>query len=225
MQAAGKSPIKIRPAGAALGADVENVDVEDLSDAAFAAIRTALLENLVVRIRGTAIDDASFLALARRLGEVEPPEERTRTLSMTVPGFPEMSIISNVVENGVAKGESGDGELRWHTDHGFMETPVALSMLLAREVPAGGGDTSFVNMYRAWEELPQGLREQIEGRSIKHQASHSSTGQRRPGHQDIASDDPRELPGAVHPIVRTHPETGRRALYLGRRFGSYVPTL
>jgi taurine dioxygenase len=225
MQPAESSSIEVRPTGAALGADIDYVDVNHLSDAAFAAIRTALQENLVVRIRGTEVDDASFLALARRFGAIEPPEERTRTLSMTVPGFPEMSIISNVVENGVAKGESGEGELRWHTDHGFMEIPVALSMLLAREVPASGGATSFANMYRAFEDLPQGLCEQIEGRSIKHQASHTSTGQRRPGYLDLASDDPRELPGAVHPIVRTHPETGRKALYLGRRFGSYVPPL
>jgi taurine dioxygenase len=141
MQPAETPSIQIRPTGAALGADVENVDMRHLSDEAFEAVRTALLENLVVRIRGTEIDDTSFIGLARRFGEVEPPEERTRTASMTVPGFPEMSIISNIVENGVAKGESGDGELRWHTDHGFMETPVALSMLLAREVPPIGGDT------------------------------------------------------------------------------------
>jgi taurine dioxygenase len=225
MRSAEASSIEIRPTGAALAVDIENVDANHLSDESFRAIRTALFENLVVRIRGTEIGDASFIGLARRFGEVEPPEERTRTASMTVPGFPEMSIISNVVEDGVAKGESGDGELKWHTDHGFMETPVALSMLLAREVPPSGGDTSFANMYLAYEELPRDLRERVEGRTIKHQASHTSTGQCRPGYQNIASDDPRGLPGAVHPIVRTHPETGRKALYLGRRFGSYVPPL
>ena len=67
-------------------------------------------------------------------------------------------MISNVVEGGVAKGESGDGELRWHTDHGFMERPAGFTMLLAREVPAKGGDTSFLNMYRAYEALPDDLR-------------------------------------------------------------------
>jgi taurine dioxygenase len=144
---------------------------------------------------------------------------------MTDAAFPEMSVISNIVENGVAKGESGDGELRWHTDHGFMARPAGFTMLLAREVPVSGGDTSFLNMYRAYEALPDDLRERIEGLSLKHQASHGSTGQRRPGYLDLESDDPRDLPGAIHPIVRTHPETGRKALFLGRRFGSYIPPL
>jgi taurine dioxygenase len=80
-------------------------------------------------------------------------------------------------------------------------------------------------MYRAYEALPEDLRARVQGLSVKHQASHSSTGLRRPGWLDLESDDPRDLPGAVHPIVRTHPETGRKALFLGRRFGSYIPPL
>jgi taurine dioxygenase len=179
----------------------------------------------VLRFRGTDLDDASYVAFGRTFGEIEPPDEHTRTASMTDAGFPEMSVISNVVENGVARGEAGDGELRWHTDHGFMERPAGFTMLLAREVPASGGDTSFLNMYLAHEALPDDLRRRVEGLSVKHQASHGSTGQRRPGYLDLKSDDPRDLPGAVHPIVRTHPETGRKALFLGRRFGSYVPPL
>jgi taurine dioxygenase len=217
--------IRIRPTGAALGADVEGADLGDLDADDFGAIRKGLQDHLVLRLRGRAIDDRSFIGLARGFGEIEPPEAHTRTAEMSVPGFPEMSIISNLIEDGVAKGEAGDGELRWHTDHGFMGRPVALSMLLARAVPAAGGDTSFANMYRAYEELPDGLKARVGGLMVKHQASHSSTGQRRPGYLDLTSDDPRDLPGALHPIVRTHPETGKKALYLGRRFGSYIPPL
>jgi taurine dioxygenase len=188
-------------------------------------VRAALSQHLVLRFRGTRLDDAAYVAFGRTFGEIEPPDPHTRTAAMTAAEFPEMSVISNIVENGVARGESGDGELRWHTDHGFMERPAGFTMLLAREVPAQGGDTSFLNMYRAYEELPDHLRARIEGLSLKHQASHGSTGQRRPGYQGLESDDPRDLPGAVHPIVRSHPETGRRALFLGRRFGSYIPPL
>ena len=156
MRPAETSSIQIRPTGAALGADVENVDVSSLSDAGVRG-HTGRRCSRISWSASVAHGDRRYelIGLARRFGEVEPPEERTRTASMTVPGFPEMSIISNVVEKGVAKGASGDGELRWHTDHGFMETPVALSMLLAREVPPIGGDTSFANMYLAYEELPE----------------------------------------------------------------------
>ena len=225
MRAATVSEIRIRPTGAALGADVLDVDLAALDRRGFDAIRAGLREHLVLRFRGGAIDDASYIELARRFGEIEPPEAHTRTAEMTVPGYPEMSIISNLVEAGVAKGEAGDGELRWHTDHGFMEQPVALSMLLARAVPSAGGDTGFANMYAAYERLPDDLKRRIAGLRVKHQGSHSSTGKPRPGYRDIGTDDPRELPGALHPIVRTHPESGRQGLYLGRRFGAYIPPL
>jgi taurine dioxygenase len=217
--------IEIRPTGAALGADVVGADLSAPNDQALDQIRAALRDHLVLRFRGTDLDDASYVAFGRTFGEIEAPDAHTRTASMTDAGFPEMSVISNVVENGVAKGEAGDGELKWHTDHGFMERPAGFTMLLAREVPASGGDTSFLNMYRAYEELSDDLRVRVEGKWLKHQASHGSTGQRRPGYLDLESDDPRDLPGAVHPIVRTHPETGRKALFLGRRFGSYIPPL
>jgi taurine dioxygenase len=225
MQLVTTTAIRIRPTGAALGADVEGAELGDLADDGFRALRKGLQDHLVLRFRGSAIYDRSFIGLARRFGAIEPPEGHTRTAEMTVPGFPEMSIISNLIEDGVARGEAGDGELRWHTDHGFMERPVALSMLLARALPSARGDTSFANMYRAYEELPADLKARIAGLKVKHQASHTSTGQRRPGYLDLASDDPRELPGALHPIVRTHPETGRKGLYLGRRFGAYIPPL
>ena len=204
---------------------LQGVDLGDLDDDGLDRIRAALGEHLVLRFRGTGLADAGYMAFGRRLGEIVPPEAHTRTAEMTAPEFPEMSVISNIVENGIARGEAGDGELRWHTDHGFMERPAAYTMLLAREVPAEGGDTSFVSMCRAWDELPDDLRERVAGLSVKHQGSHGSTGKPRPGYADIATTDPRELPGAVHPIVRTHPESGRKALFLGRRYGSYIPPL
>ena len=217
--------VEIRPTGAALGADMVGAELSAPSDETLDAIRAALRDHLVLRLRGTELDDASYVAFGRHFGEIEPPERHTRTASMSAPEFPEMSVISNIIENGVARGEAGDGELKWHTDHGFMERPAAFTMLLAREVPAAGGDTSFLNMYRAFDELPDDLRARIRGLALKHQASHASTGQRRPGYLDLESDDPRDLPGAVHPLVRTHPESGRKALFLGRRFGSYIPPL
>jgi taurine dioxygenase len=217
--------IEIRPTGAALGADVAGAELSIPSDAILEPVRAALREHLVLRFRGADLDDAGYVAFGRTFGEIEAPDAQTRTTSMTAAEFPEMSVISNIVEDGVAKGEAGDGELKWHTDHGFMERPAGFTMLLAREVPGEGGNTSFLNMYRAYEALPDDLRARIRGLSTKHQGSHGSTGQRRPGYLDLEGDDPRDLPGAVHPIVRTHPETARKALFLGRRFGSYIPPL
>ena len=102
---------------------------------------------------------------------------------------------------------------------------MTVSSSPTREVPAQGDDTSFANVYRAYEEMPDELRTRVAGLAVKHQASHNAAGKPRPGYTDIGTDDPRELPGAVHPIVRTHVETGRKAIYLGRRFGSYIPPL
>ena len=217
--------IEIRPTGAVLGADVRGVDLGDLDEETFARIREALTEHLVLRFRGTLLGDADFIALGRRLGEIVPPEAYTRTAAMSASDFPEMGVISNIVEDGVAQGEDGDGELRWHTDHSFMERPGAFTLLLARELPERGGDTSFANMCRACDEMPDELRARVANLAVKHQGSHGSTGNRRPGYADIKSTDPRALPGAVHPIIRTLAGTSRKALYLGRRFGSYVPPL
>ena len=136
--------IEIRPTGAALGADVLSTDLAGRSADTLEQIRAALRDHLVLRFRGTQLDDAGYVAFGRTFGEIEPPETHTRTAEMAAPEFPEMSVISNVVEHGVARGEAGDGELKWHTDHGFMERPAGFTILLAREVPAKGGDTSFL---------------------------------------------------------------------------------
>src|SRR6185295_7881435 len=101
----------------------------------------------------------------------------------------------------------------------------ALTMLLAREVPGRGGNTSFANMCKALAALPSATRERVAKLKIKHQASHNAQGGRRPGYKDIATEDVREMPGPIHPIVRVHPDSRREALYLGRRFGAYVPGL
>ena len=96
---------------------------------------------------------------------------------------------------------------------------------MAREVPPAGGNTSFANMYAALDLLTPETRERIAKLKMKHQASHNAQGGRRPGYKDIETDEVREMPGPLHPIIRTHPQNGRKALYLGRRFGAYIPGL
>jgi taurine dioxygenase len=128
-----------------------------------------------------------------------------------------------VVENGVAIGSLGAGDLVWHTDMSYQEDPPKAIILYALEVPPVGGNTGFVNMYRVYEELPAELKTRVAGLRIKHDGTYNSGGFLRAG--VTPSDDPRDAPGTVHPLVCTHPETGRKCLYLGRRRNAYIEGL
>jgi taurine dioxygenase len=214
---------KIVPTGAALGADITEIDPH--SRDAPETVLEALHHHLVVRIRGADIDDLAFTRFASRFGQLEGSPAFSRSRPDYIPDAPLITVVSNVKENGVPIGEHGDGELNWHTDLGFMETPSGYTFLLARQVPPTGGDTRFCNLYNAYEHLDASTKQAIAALRIKHQKSHTAQGTPRPGFKDISTIDPRELPGPLHPIVRTHPHTGRKALYLGRRFGAYIPGL
>ena len=217
--------VVVRPTGKALGADVVGLDFGRLAPEEMRVVRGALLDHRVVRIRGAAIDDVAFTRFAEGLGELHHTPDYSRSRSVYVADAPYVTIVSNVTENGQPIGDQGDGELNWHTDLGFTDFPTQFTFLVAREIPPAGGDTSFADMYAAHDAMPEALRERVAKLGIKHQRSHDAQGKPRRGYRDIETDDPRELPGPVHPILRTHPETGRKALYLGRRFGAYIPGL
>lgn len=204
--------ISVRPTGMALGADIVGADIASMSDADLEVVRQALAEHLVVRFRGAGPSDRDFQAFAARLGPLRGSPDYTRSRRVYMADAPLVTVISNMVEEGQAVGEHGDGELNWHTDLGFEDEPAGFTFLLAREVPASGGDTHFANMYRACDGLPAELRTTVERLRCKHQASHNAQGGKRPGYVDIETDDPREMPGPIHPILRTHPATGRKAL-------------
>src|SRR3546814_812766 len=163
--------------------------------------------------------DAELVAFSKRFGvlDIAPPNENG---TLDVPGYPEVLVISNVKENGKPIGSLGNAEAIWHTDMNYIAEPPTASCLYALEVPPRGGDTGFPNMYRALEEMPQDLLRRIEGLRIKHDSSHNSAGFLRQGAAPVT--DVSTCPGAVHPIIRTHPETGRKALYLGRRRYAYI---
>jgi len=108
----------------------------------------------------------------------------------------------------------------WHTDMSYNDVTPSAALLYAEEVTKIGGETGFINMYETYDSLPADLKAAIEGRLIKHDASRNSAGELRKGYREI--DDPREAPGALHPIVVRHPVTRRQALYLGRRPLSYI---
>jgi taurine dioxygenase len=214
--------IEIIPTGAALGAEIRGLDLRTISDGDFAAIHRAWVDHLVLLFRNQQLDDDDLIAFSRRFGSLDwaPVQETGRRF---VEGHPEIYVVSNVVENGVPIGSLGAGEAVWHTDMSYMPDPPKASMLYALEVPPAGGNTGFVNMYAGYDAMPPALKHRIEHLSIKHDGTYNSGGYVRQGVDAV--DDPVTSPGAVHPLVCTHPESGRRVLYLGRRRNAYIPGL
>jgi taurine dioxygenase len=214
--------LRVVPTGAALGADIEGVDLRAVDDAAFVKILDAWHENLVLRFRGQQLDDDSLAAFSSRFGELDmAPTGRGGT--PFDPSRPEITVLSNIVVDGEAVGALGNSELVWHQDMTYNVEPPKASLLFAMEVPQNGGDTSFYNMYMAYETLPDDLRAQIQGLSCKHDATRTSSGELRHGYEETYRHE--ERPGAVHPFVIRHPATGKPALFLGRRPNAYVPGL
>ncbi len=211
--------ITVTPTGGALGAEIGGVDLRRISDADFAAVYRAWLDHCVLLIRDQQLIDDDLIAFSKRFGELDwaPIQENGRRF---VDGHPEIYVVSNVIENGVAIGSLGAGEAVWHTDMSYLDDPPKASMLYAIEVPPSGGNTGFTNMYRAYDELPETLRSRISGLRVKHDGTYNSGGYVRQG--VTPTDDPRESPGTYHPIVCTHPESGRKCLYLGRRRNAYL---
>ncbi len=212
-------PLHIRPTGAALGAEVPDIDLRALDAGTFAAIHRAWLDHQVLLFRDQTLTDEDLVAFSRRFGDLDeaPVQETGRRF---VEGHPEIYVVSNVVQDGVAIGSLGSGEAVWHTDMSYLPDPPKASVLYALEVPASGGDTSFCSMYAAWDELPAPLRRRVEGLRVKHDGTYNSGGYIRQG--VTPTDDPRTSPGTLHPLVYVHPESGRQALYLGRRRNAYI---
>jgi taurine dioxygenase len=218
----GHATISIQPTGAALAAEVRGADLRALDAAAFAAIHRAWLAHQVLLFRDLSLTDADLVAFSRRFGELDeaPVQETGRRF---VEGHPEIYVVSNVVRDGVAIGSLGSGEAVWHTDMSYRADPPIASALYALEVPPRGGDTSFCSMYAAWDTLPAALQHRVERLRVKHDGTYNSGGYVRQG--VTPTDDPRTSPGTVHPLVLAHPETGRRALYLGRQRNAYIEGL
>jgi taurine dioxygenase len=213
------SVFDVLPTGAALGAEAVGLDLKDIDDAAFGRLLDAWHTHSVVLVREQALSDQDLIAFSRRLGDLDwaPIQEDGRRF---VEGLPEIYIVSNVKVNGESIGSLGDGEAVWHTDMSYLDIPPKASMLYALEVPVSGGNTSFCSMYAIYDALPGELKNRIAGLKIKHDGTYNSGGYVRQG--VTSTDDPLTSPGAVHPLVCTHPETGKRMLYLGRRRNAYL---
>jgi taurine dioxygenase len=213
-----QSQFEVVPLAPALGAEIRGLDLSaPLSQANIAAIQQAWLDHQILVFRNQTLDDAQLREFSRHFGDLDsvPGWE-----PFSPAGYPEVLIISNVQEDGTTIGVLGDGEASWHTDMSYLDQPPPGSLLYSLEVPDSGGDTCFMSMYAALDALPADLRTAIEGKSLNHDSSHDSAGNLRANH--TAFHDVSSAPGARHPIIRAHPETGRPALFLGRRLHAWV---
>jgi taurine dioxygenase len=215
----GTRPIDVISTKAVLGAEVRDVDLKELDEVQFTALKRAWHDHQVILVRGQTLSDQDLIAFSRRFGDLDwaPIQETGRRF---VEGLPEIYIVSNVTVDGQPIGSLGAGEAVWHTDMSYLDVPPMASVLFALEVPPRGGNTSFCSMYAIYDALPDQLKRRIANLKIKHDGTYNSGGYLRQG--VTATDDPRTSPGAVHPLVCTHPDTGRRMLYLGRRRNAYL---
>jgi taurine dioxygenase len=209
-----KQEIVVRPFPAAAGAEVECGNLARLGADERKYLHDAWLDHLFLVFHHQELSDDELMEVSRIFGEPE--------IAAVAPKdgiFQQIAVISNIVEDGKPIGALGAGELLWHSDHSFNDRPLGAAMLYALEIPDEGGNTLFSNMYLALETLPPTLRKRIEGLTIKNDGSLNSAGIRR---TNAVITDLRTYEGPSHPIVRTHPETGRDVLYLGRRPNAYV---
>ncbi|MDM5180687.1 TauD/TfdA family dioxygenase [Massilia sp. DJPM01] len=210
----------IQPFDAALGAAITGLDLSvPLSREDFALIHRAHLDHHVLVFRGQHITPAQQVAFSRRFGPLQIHVLR----QFQLPAQPEVLIISNIKENGQPLG-LGDAGHFWHSDLSYKAVPSLGSMLHAQELPLNGGDTLFANQHLAWDQLPGYLRRAIEGRSAEHSylAKYAELQKRNPWRPDLTRAQIDEVRPAVHPIVRTHPESGRRALFVSEHFTTRV---
>ena len=197
--------IVVKPIAGAIGADIENVDIsKPLSNDELSEIRTAFLNHLVICIRGQTLQPKSQLAFARHFG--------TPTIYPFVKGLDEYPEITPVIKEKEHKINFGG---LWHSDTAYEQTPPLGTMLYARELPPYGGDTEFSNMYLAYETLSNGMRALLENLIAVNISGKGRVQDTRAPMRGTAATSTREDSFiAEHPVVRTHPETGRKSLYV-----------
>jgi taurine dioxygenase len=203
-----------------IGADILNIEItQPLTDEMQSSLRKAWGEFLVLRFRGQSLTDPQLIAFSRNFGELEPPGPNPQGKPY-LSGFPELNVISNIKQDGLAIGGLGDGEAIWHADMTYASSVPIGALLHALEVPSSGGNTFWSNLYMAYAELPSELKKAIAGRKAVHDSTYNSAGVMRFGMQPVT--DVRQAPGAHHPLVVQHPRNGKSLLFMGRRRNSYI---
>ena len=200
------APPAWRPLSPALGAEIIGVDLRrEHDERVFAQIREIWHQNLVILLRDQELSEDDEVRFAEKFG----PPAKIHTKQF-VRGHPAVMLISNIREDGKPIGALPDGEMHFHTDQCHQERPAMASMLYAIEVPREGGNTLFANGYKAYETLPAEIKRRIDGRRALNAYDYDNASTRR---GTRVADG---VPSCVHPVVRTHPATGRKALYVNR---------
>jgi taurine dioxygenase len=216
--------LTLRPITPGIGVEIAGVQLSQIGDDDFARLHQALLDRLVIVLRDQQLSPEDHLAFAGRFGELEPPHP----VFAHLPDHPQVSVLETRGNEGIYNDE-------WHTDVTFRTRPALGSILYARIVPEEGGDTLWANMYAAYEALSPAIKRTIEGLSAVHDicgggpygrtANFRESLLARPDGLQRLGEIQREFPPMTHPVVRVHPETGRKALYVNRSFTTHIEGL
>ncbi len=198
--------IDVRPISGALGAEIHGVDLASIDDEVFAEIHSAFLDHLVIFFRNQDITPDQQVAFSARFAPIG-----YYPFLKGLPDHPEVIEVRKEPEDKLNFGGV------WHTDTAYLATPPMGSVLYAKEIPASGGDTMFANLYLAYETLSDSMRSMLDGRRA---VNSSRKGDAAAGRQKSVDENPKDASGvqteSIHPVIRTHPETGRKALYVNR---------
>ena len=200
----------------AIGAEVTGADLaRALDEAAFATIDDAFVEHSVLVFRGQDLSPDAQLAFSRRFG---PPERHVLT-SFALPGHPDVFVVSNVKERGRPTGAIRAGQY-WHSDCSYLERPTMASLLHAREVPSYGGDTMFASLFAAYDALSEPMRTLVDGLRAVHDytLAYETYFSRFADRPPLSDEERAAVPPVEHPLVRVHPRSGRRALFVSPGF-------
>ena len=206
----GTDALGLRRLKGGLGAEVRGVPAAAIGDALFPALYAAFLEHQLLLFRDQSLPPAAQVAFARRFGEVQVHVMDQYHAS----AYPELYTLSNLDAQGRPSGKHPDrGTLAWHTDGSWRRVTGQATMLYAEQVPSSGGDTSFADMYSAYDALDPTEQARLHGLRAIHNLNFSRN--RRHGEEPMTEAQRNAVPPVDHPIVRTHPETGRKCLFLG----------
>jgi len=207
---------EVRPFDAPVGAEVVGLDISrPINDADFARLHRAHLDHHVVVFRDQRVSPDDHVAFSRRFG----PLQIHVLHQFQLQGHPEVLIVSNIKENGEPIG-LGDAGVYWHSDLSYKEIPSLGSLLHAQELPSEGGDTLFADQHLAWETLSPELQQRILPLKAEHSylAKYEELRAKNPWRPKLSQAQVDQVAPAVQPVVRTHPETGRKALFVSEHF-------